>query len=75
MIVLVFLGCTLRNKSDLFQVFTVFKTLVETQFEGKIKVFQSDGGGEFVNNQMKQFLQEHEIVHRLSCHTRTKWPG
>lgn len=40
---------------------------METQFDSKIKEFQSDGGGEFVNNQMKQFLQENGIVHRISC--------
>lgn len=57
----------LRYKSDFFQIFTAFKKLVETQFDTKVKEFQSDGGGEFVNTQMKHFLQENGIVHRISC--------
>lgn len=49
------------------QVFTEFKRLVENQFDAKIKVLQTDGGGEFVNNQMKQFLAANGIQHHLSC--------
>lgn len=37
----------LKNKYDFLTVFTKFQLLVENQFERKIKVFQSDGGGEF----------------------------
>ena len=57
----------LRNKSDFFQIFVAFKKLVETQFDTKIKVFQSDGGGEFVSTQMRKMLQENGILHRVSC--------
>lgn len=57
----------LQNKSDFYSVFVQFKILVETQFNSKIKEFQSDGGGEFVNHQMKQFLQTNGTIHRVSC--------
>ncbi|XP_019087641.1 PREDICTED: uncharacterized protein LOC109127429 [Camelina sativa] len=41
--------------------------MVENQFKTKIKVFQSDGGGEFTSNLLKQHLSEHGVIHRISC--------
>ncbi|KAJ9552510.1 hypothetical protein OSB04_016555 [Centaurea solstitialis] len=58
----------LRSKSQVLSAFTLFKTMVETQFSTKIKAFQSDwggGGGEYRN--VSSFLQSHGIVHRVSC--------
>ena len=43
----------LKRKSDVFQVFLHFYSLVETQFSAKIKTLRSDGGGEFVNANFK----------------------
>lgn len=57
----------LHNKAEFFQVFMCYKNLVENQFNTKIKEFQSDGGGEFINHQMKQYLAENGINHRISC--------
>ncbi|CAA7053586.1 unnamed protein product [Microthlaspi erraticum] len=57
----------LRAKSEFFSVFTAFQKLVENQFGTKIKVFQSDGGGEFVNKELKQHLLNCGISHLLSC--------
>ena len=37
----------LKNKSDFLQCFLKFQALVENFFDRKIKIFQSDGGGEF----------------------------
>jgi len=36
----------IHTKSDVFQVFVQFKSLVENQFSSSIKQFQCDGGGE-----------------------------
>ncbi|AAD43604.1 T3P18.3 [Arabidopsis thaliana] len=41
--------------------------LVENQLGTKIKEFQSDGGGEFTSNKLKEHFREHGIHHRISC--------
>lgn len=57
----------LKQKSEFYSVFVAFKKLVENQHSLKIKQFQSDGGGEFVNLQMKKLLVDSGIEHRISC--------
>ena len=57
----------LCNKSDFFTVFTAFQKLVENQLNITIKQFQSDGGGEFTSQKVKQHLSACGISHRLSC--------
>ena len=57
----------LKRKSDVFQVFLHFYSLVETQFSTKIKTLRSDGRGEFVNANFKSFCLEHGIFHQFSC--------
>ncbi|KAD0286868.1 hypothetical protein E3N88_44505 [Mikania micrantha] len=48
-------------------VLTTFITFVQTQFSRKIKVFQSDGGTEFINNHVRKIFQDNGTFHRLSC--------
>lgn len=55
----------LKYKSDFFKAFMHFKTHVENQLDHKIKIIQTDGGGEF--QALTSFLQTHGIIHRLSC--------
>lgn len=57
----------MKLKSDVFSIFKVFQQQVETQYGQKIKVFQSDGGGEFVNKQLAQHFADVGIKHILSC--------
>ncbi|CAA7036250.1 unnamed protein product [Microthlaspi erraticum] len=57
----------LRAKSEFYSVFTAFQKLVETQFSTKIKVFQSDGGGEFINKRLQSHFVECGIKHLVSC--------
>ena len=57
----------LRSKSEVFSVFKVFLTLVETQFFAKIKILQSDSGGEYMSNEFQFFLQSHGIISQRSC--------
>ena len=57
----------MKSKSDVFSIFKIFQQQVETQYDQKIKVFQSDGGGEFVNKQMAQHFSECGIKHIMSC--------
>jgi len=67
----------IHNKSDVFQVFVQFKSLVENQFPSSTKQFQCDGG-EYMSNQFKNFLVTHGILHHVSCpHTPQQmvWPS
>lgn len=57
----------LSLKSEAFDVFLQFKTMVENQFDCKIKSIQSDEGGEFTSNKFTKFLHTHGILQRLSC--------
>ena len=43
----------LRRKSYFFECFLKFQNLVENQLERQIKIFQSDGGGEFQSIKFK----------------------
>ncbi|KAI5311660.1 hypothetical protein L3X38_040833 [Prunus dulcis] len=39
----------------------------EVKFHARIQVFRSDNGGEFLNHDLNQFLQDHGIIHQRSC--------
>ena len=47
--------------------YLVFQKQVENQFNKKIKVFQSDGGGEFMSTIFRSHLRDHGIIHLISC--------
>lgn len=47
----------LKNKSKVFDKFTIFYTMIQTQFQKNIQVFRSDNGGEFVNSDMNFFFK------------------
>ncbi|KAG7584280.1 Reverse transcriptase RNA-dependent DNA polymerase [Arabidopsis suecica] len=57
----------LKLKSDVSEVFKSFQSLVENQFNQRIKIFQSDGGGEFVNRQLQNHFTACGIQHIMSC--------
>ena len=57
----------MQLKYDVFIIFKTFKSLVENTFSTTIKSLQTDGGGEYVNHQLKDYLNTHGINHRLTC--------
>ncbi|RWR75576.1 Zinc finger, CCCH-type [Cinnamomum micranthum f. kanehirae] len=57
----------LKKKSDFYQCFVDFYKYVKTQFARKIRIFQSDGGGEFSDTRFGSFLLHKGIIHRKSC--------
>ncbi|GAB2281572.1 hypothetical protein Dimus_039478 [Dionaea muscipula] len=57
----------LRRKSDFFDAFLQFEKYVLRQFNTCIKIFHSDGGGEFVNKNLSAHFQKTGIIHQLSC--------
>nr|KAJ0193381.1 hypothetical protein LSAT_V11C800390800 [Lactuca sativa] len=57
----------LKTKSDFPTILDVFLKFVQTQFSCKIKVFQSDGGTEFLNHNVQRILTDNGTFHRVSC--------
>ncbi|KAJ0927704.1 putative RNA-directed DNA polymerase [Helianthus annuus] len=57
----------LKNKSEVFDKFTMFYTMIQTQFKTNIQILRSDNGGEFINDSMKRFCQTKGIIHQTSC--------
>ena len=57
----------LKNKSDFFAAYLAFEKYVERQFNKKIKIFHSDGGGEFVNSRLASHFLATGVVHQVSC--------
>jgi histone deacetylase 1/2 len=55
----------LKLKSDAYQTFLSFQTVVERQFDNKIKAFQSDRGGEY--HSLNRYLHNQGINHRITC--------
>ncbi|XP_035838498.1 uncharacterized protein LOC110908724 isoform X1 [Helianthus annuus] len=57
----------LKHKSEVFDKFKLFYTMVQTQFKTNIQILRSDNGGEYVNTSMKQFIQEKGMIHQTTC--------
>ena len=57
----------LKNKYEVFEKFSMFHTMIKTQFGKDIQILRSDNGGEFINNSMELFCQKKGIIHQTSC--------
>lgn len=57
----------LHYKSEVFDKFVEFKNYAEKQFSTSLKIFRTDGGTEYVNHKMDQFLVSQGVVHQHSC--------
>lgn len=57
----------LKFKDEAFQSFVVWKKMVETQSERKVKVLRTDNGLEFCNKLFDGFCKENGIVRHRTC--------
>jgi hypothetical protein len=57
----------LQHKSDFINAYLAFEQYVDRQFNKKIKVFHSDGGGEFINSKLSSHFLSAGIIHQVSC--------
>lgn len=57
----------IKNKSQVYDCFVKFKTLVENQLNRKIKRIRSDNGGEYCNAKFQRLCDESGIIHQKSC--------
>jgi transposase InsO family protein len=51
----------LKEKTEAFEKFKIFKALIETQTGKRLKEVRSDWGGEFMSRDFKEFCDEHGI--------------
>ena len=53
--------CFLKNKSEDFENFKVYKEMVENEMDSKIKCLRYDNGGEFTSKEFMDYCSKHEI--------------
>lgn len=58
------MGLSTEIKTDATEAFVHFKNLIETQYNAKIKCFQSDGGTEY--KPLIPIFHQSGIIHRIS---------
>ena len=51
----------LKQKSEVFKIFKIFKALVEKLSGNKIKVLRTDNGKEYFNNNLQHLCEENGI--------------
>jgi len=56
----------MNRKSDVATIFPSFLKQMETQFDTHVKIFQSDGYSEFVNQSLQNLFKINGIIHRIS---------
>ena len=57
----------MKEKSDVGMIFKTFNNMVQTQFQTKIQVFQTDNGKEYFNKFLGDYFVENGIFHQSSC--------
>jgi transposase InsO family protein len=57
----------LTHKSDFYQAYRNFHSMVQTEFSTEIKVLRSDLGGEYSLGEFIEFLASHGTIHQSSC--------
>jgi len=57
----------MKIKSEVTIMFKNFNSIVVNQFQSCIKVLWTDNAGEFVNQELKQYLDLQGIIHQTSC--------
>jgi transposase InsO family protein len=62
--------CFLKNKSEDFENFKIYKEMVENEMDSRIKCLRSDNGGEFTSNKFMDYCSNHGIKRQFSI-TRT----
>ncbi|GAU25674.1 hypothetical protein TSUD_266010 [Trifolium subterraneum] len=60
------LNVHIKAKSEAFEVSKRFKTLVEKKSDKQIKVFRTDGGGEYTSKEFENYCKDQGIIHEVT---------
>ncbi|GMP50757.1 hypothetical protein CsSME_00017245 [Camellia sinensis var. sinensis] len=55
------------QKSDFYQIYCIFQSMITTQFGSTIKVLRSDLGGKYFKNEFCDYLANLGTIHQTSC--------
>jgi transposase InsO family protein len=58
--------CFLKNKSEAFENFKIYKEMVENEMDSRIKCLRSDNGGEFTSKEFMDYCSNHGIKRQFS---------
>jgi transposase InsO family protein len=58
--------CFLKNKSEAFEKFKIYKEMVENEMDSRIKCLKSDNGGEFTSKEFMDYCSNHGIKIQFS---------
>jgi hypothetical protein len=57
--------CFLKNKSEAFENFKIYKEMVENEMDSRIKCLRLDNGGEFTSKEFMDYYNNHGIKRKL----------
>ena len=57
----------MKEKSEVGTIFKNFNSMIQTQFQTKIKVFRKDNAKDYFNFLLGGYLMDQGIVHQSSC--------
>ncbi|GKA25381.1 retrovirus-related pol polyprotein from transposon TNT 1-94 [Tanacetum coccineum] len=67
---------SIKKKSDVFEVFKVYKARVELDSGTKIKCLRTDNGGEYTGDEFDLFCKQEGIKRQFTLHnSSTEWSG
>ena len=57
----------MKHKSDVNTIFRLFHQMILTQFGMLMKVIRSNNGGEYLQQELTEFLNLVRIIHQTTC--------
>jgi transposase InsO family protein len=58
--------CFLKNESEAFENFNIYKEMVENEMDSRIKCLRSDNGGEFTSKKFMDYCSSHGMKRQFS---------
>ncbi|KAJ9535862.1 hypothetical protein OSB04_un000976 [Centaurea solstitialis] len=65
----------MKTKDQAFDMFKIYKSMVETQKGKKLKILRSDRGGEYFPTNFTSFCEDHGLIHQVSAPYRPQQNG